>query len=349
MKRWHSIALAVGVSIITMAYALNGNDLSKLGQEFARGRYIWLVPALGLGIIGLGFRALRWQTLLNNRIGLSHSFNILNVGYFFSVWLPLRLNEVARSYLVTRLTPPISMFTAISSIIVERLIDLLAVVVLVLLAISLGPVTPEIVAATRITAITALAGMGILAVFAVRRSLAHWFVNLVLRILPFLERLGVRSIADRLLDGIAPLASLSGISRLTLWSVMGWLFSVLEGFALFFVFYDNPNWMSALLMIAIASIAIALPAVPGSVGPFEAAVIMGLTIGGLVGGQNPPERAFAYAVLIHLLNSFMYAAWGIFGLAREHISVGEVVRSAHQLALRNKEKPITEPAEASTN
>lgn len=339
MKRWQSLLLGVVISGLTLAYALNGNDLSKLGQELGRGSYLWLLPALIIVVFSLFLRAFRWQALLNDRIALRHSFHIMNVGYFFSVWLPLRLNEVARSYLVTRLKPPLSIFTALSSIVVERLIDLIAVVILVVLAISIAPVTPEVIAATQFTGIAAIAGMLVLTVFAVRRSLAHWFLNLALKILPFLERLRVRDILDRILDGIAPLARPLTMARIGFWTVVAWAGSVLAGFMLMYVFYDNPNWMAALLMIAIASIAIALPAVPGSVGPFEAAVILGLQLGGMIDVAHPQERAFAFAVLLHIVNVGSYTAMGLIGLAREKVTLREVVQAARQIARRETEQP----------
>jgi hypothetical protein len=344
MKRWQSILIGVVVSVVTLAYALNGNDISKFGEEMGRGRYLYILPTFAIIVISLGFRAFRWQALLNDRIALNRSFHIMNVGYFFSVWLPLRLNEVARSYLVTRLKPPISFFTSISSIIVERLIDLLAVVVLVLLAISIAPVGQDLVNATRAAALTAILGLLVLFLLAVQRRLAHVVLDIALRILPFLKRFGVRDIADRVLDGLAPLARPTSIARILFWTVIAWTGSVVAGFVLLYVFYEQPNWMSALLMIAIASIAIALPAVPGSVGPFEAAVILGLQLGGLVDAANPPERAFAFAVLLHIVNVVSYSSLGLLGLVREKITLGGLVAAARGVAGRKDEKQTADEA-----
>lgn len=339
MKRWQSIVLGVAISAVTLAYALRGNDLSQIGEEAARGRYLYVIPMMVVAALGLLLRAFRWRALLDDRIAVWRSFHIMNVGYFFNAWLPLRLGEVARSYLVTRLTPPISIFTSLSSIVVERLVDLLAVVMLIVLAISISPVTPEIVAGAQISAVIAIAGILALALFAARRRLAHRFLNIALRVLPFLERLGLRRVVDHALDGIAPLASPRGVFRALFWTAAAWTPSVVAGFILMYVYYDAPRWEAALLMIATASIAIALPAVPGSVGPFEAAVIVGLEVGGMIGGANTPERAFAFAVLLHILNVGLYAGLGVLGLAREGVTFREVIRSARQLAERRKQHP----------
>ncbi|MCS6871510.1 MAG: lysylphosphatidylglycerol synthase transmembrane domain-containing protein [Anaerolineae bacterium] len=342
MKRWQSVVLGVIISVATLAYALHGNDLSRIGDELASGRYVWVLPCGALMGLGLWFRGLRWRFLLNERLTTTHSFHITNISYFLNAWLPLRLGEVARAYLVTRLKPPISMFTALSSVVVERLIDLLAVVVLVVIAVQLTDVPSEVQVSAQLIGVVSVSGMFVLAFFAARRHLTHAIVNFFLKILPFLERLGVRSLADKVLDGIAPLGSLRGVGYSLWWSVWAWAASIVAGYVLLFAFYDQPNWAAALLMIAAAALAIALPAVPGSVGPFEAAIIVGLQLSGMVDPANglPQERAFAFAVVLHLVNAACYVLFGYIGLLHERVSLREVFRTARDAVIR---KPAVQP------
>lgn len=350
MKRWQSVILGVVISVATLAYALHGNDLSRIGDELAGGRYLWALPCGALIGLGLWFRGLRWRFLLNERLKASHSFHITNISYFLNAWLPLRLGEVARAYLVTRLKPPISMFTALSSVVVERLIDLLAVVVLIVIAVQLTDVPSEVQVSAQLIGVVSVGGMLVLAFFAARRGLAHNAVDLILKLLPFLERLGVRSLADKVLDGIAPLGSLRGVGYSLWWSLWAWATSIAAGYVLLFAFYDQPNWAAALLMIAAAALAIALPAVPGSVGPFEAAIIVGLQLSGMIDPANglPQERAFAFAVVLHLVNAACYVILGYIGLLQERVSLGEVFRAARAAVARKAapqavaETPTTE-------
>jgi hypothetical protein len=342
MKRWQSLLLGVVVSVATLAYALRGVELDKLGGELANGRYVYVVPALVLVFVGLALRAVRWRALLNGRIAVMHSFHILNVSYFFNGFLPLRLGEVARAFLATRLQPPIAVFTSLSSVVVERLIDVIAVVILIIFAITIAPVTREIEAAARVSGIIAVAGTLLLAFFAARPAVAHRLVALIVRLIPALERFRVRELADRVLDGIAPLGSVRGAAAAFGWTAIAWISSVAATFVLMYVFYDQPRWNAALLMTSIASLAIALPAVPGSVGPFEAAMVLGLTVGGMADAANPQQqaRAVACAVLIHVISTGSYAFLGVIGLAQEHISLGEVMRSARQITARPKKETV---------
>lgn len=166
-----------------------------------------------------------------------------------------------------------------------------------------------------------------------------------MRILPFLKRLHFRALVDRVLDGISPLSSVRGFLGISFWSVVAWATSIIAGYLLLFSFYEQPNWAASLLMIASAAIAIALPAVPGSVGPFEAAIIFGLQLSGLIDPANglPQERAFAFAVVLHIVNVLVYAVLGYLGLLQERISLGEVFRAARDTVSR-KSEPVSEPA-----
>ncbi|GAB4550596.1 MAG: hypothetical protein OHK0023_16710 [Anaerolineae bacterium] len=345
MRRWMNILIGVIVSAATLAFALNGNDLSKIGGELSRANYFWTLPCAALIGLGLWLRGMRWRFLLNQRLTPTHSFHITNISYLLNAILPLRLGEVARAYLVTRLKPPISMFTALTSVVVERLVDLLAVVVLVVLAVMLQPVSEEVQRAAQVTGIIGVAGLIVLAVFAARRNLAHFFTDFAMRILPFLKRLHFRALVDRVLDGISPLSSVRGFLGISFWSVVAWATSIIAGYLLLFSFYEQPNWAASLLMIASAAIAIALPAVPGSVGPFEAAIIFGLQLSGLIDPANglPQERAFAFAVVLHIVNVLVYAVLGYLGLLQERISLGEVFRAARDTVSR-KSEPVSEPA-----
>src|SRR6266849_1211698 len=135
MKQWQSLILGIIVSVAMLTYALHGVQLDTIGPVLSQGHYLFVIPTLLLMLAALWFRGLRWRALLDDRIGVGHSFNILNVSYLFNAVLPLRLGEVVRAYLATRLDPPIAIFTALSTVVVEQLTNVLAVVMVVLFAV----------------------------------------------------------------------------------------------------------------------------------------------------------------------------------------------------------------------
>jgi hypothetical protein len=98
-------------------------------------------------------------------------------------------------------------------------------------------------------------------------------------------------------------------------------------------------------MIVMGALAVALPAVPGNVGPFEAAVIAGLTFGGLLHSDSSDAhaQALAYAVTVHVVNTVMYAFFGWIGLVQERVILRDLIRSAHALTKRDRPPPTDTP------
>ena len=94
-------------------------------------------------------------------------------------------------------------------------------------------------------------------------------------------------------------------------------------------------------MVALASFAIAVPAVPGNLGPFEAAVVFGLAGAGLV--ENATDApAVAFALLLHVVNLATYILMGLIGLWAENVSLGDVTRAARALAARRETPAVPE-------
>ncbi len=347
MKRWQSILLGAGITVITLYYALHNVSWDTLGDVLAHGRYIYLVIAILLTFVALLVRAFRWRSLLNQRIKMVHSFHILTASYLFYNILPFRLGEVVRVYLPTRLDPPVSAFTTLSSILVERFLDVLSVVLLVILAIAIAPVAPEVVAGARITGLIAVVGIVMLMVFAVRRDWAHRFLALGMRIVPALKRFNLVDLLDRILDGITSLGSVRGVLAAVGWTALSWLTSLAISYVLMFIFFDQPKLNAAMLALAIGSLSLAVPAAPGNVGPFEAAIVFGLTASGFIQASNPQQQtqALAYAVISHLNGVGVALILGMYGLWQEDISLGALFRSARQMAFGSQQAPASSSVE----
>jgi uncharacterized membrane protein YbhN (UPF0104 family) len=244
------------------------------------------------------------------------------------------------------LTPPIAILTTLSTIVVERLTDTLAIVLVVAIAVAMAPVSSTVTTAALLSGVIAIGGLVALALLATRRELARRLVHLFTGRILALTRLHPERLLDHLLDGIAPIGSLRVLGTTLGWTAIAWAVSIAEGFVLMAMFYVQPDLRSTLLMIAMGALAVALPAVPGNVGPFEAAVIAGLTFGGLL-SANPTDaeraQALAYAVTIHVVNTGMYAFFGWIGLVQERVSLQELIRSARALTKRDRTLPTDSP------
>jgi uncharacterized protein (TIRG00374 family) len=336
-KRWPSIILGLAVSVIALAYLFR-RDLGGIQDELLGAHYWAVIPCVAFSAVGLWLRSLRWRVLLDRRISPRDSFHILNVSYFVNGVLPLRVGELVRAVLAARLDPPVQVLTSLSTILVERLLDTLAVFALVGLTLAILHGGLGIGLVGMVLGIGSVIGVIVLVVFAARPGWAHALLNQVERVVPPLRRPALHRWLDHLLDGIRPLASARATLLAVVWTAAGWTMSVVAGYSLLYAVFDRPTWVASMAMIALASFVVAVPAVPGNLGPFEAAVVFGLASAHLVPSATAAP-AVAFALLLHVVNLLTYISLGLVGLWAEDVSLGEVTRAAQSL---RKKQPAPE-------
>ncbi len=319
--------MGAGISLVALYFVgaqLNG-DL--FAEALRTARYGYVLPCVVFLLAGLVTRALRWQTLLQGALPLRRAFSIMNVAYLVNGILPLRIGEVARMYLATRVSPPVPALRSAGSIIIERLLDLLAVVVMTLLALTTGSVPREIQMAAGLSAVVAVVGFGLLLVFAANRRLLHGLMGGLAQHFRLLQRLHLEQRLDDFLDGLLPITQPRRLAQVLLWTVLSWTFSIIAGYWLMYAFFDRGDLAATMLYIAAAAFAIALPAVPGSVGTYEASILLALVA---LGYENN-STAVAFAVMVHAVNVFVHASTGILGFIQEGISLGQLRSGVQQM------------------
>lgn len=326
---WRPLLLgAFGSTIAILFMIVQMGDLSQLGDALAAARYIYLVPAAALIAVGLGCRAVRWRVLLSGGLPLKRAFSILNVAYLVNGVLPLRIGEVARAYLATRADPPVPFFKSASTIIVERLLDLLAVLIILLLAVSAAPLPDAIRAAALTFAPLAIVGFGCMVAFAQRRDLLLRLVRWLSTRIGLLRRIDAEALTGQFLDGLLPLARVSTFTLTIVWTAISWAISIATGYILMYAFYDAPSLSATLLFTAAASFAVAVPAVPGNVGPYEASIVLALSAMGLA---EPLATAVGFALIVHFVNLSVNAVLGVLGFVQEGITLQQLSAGVRDL------------------
>lgn len=332
MKRWRVGLLGLVVSLAAIYFIASQVDVAQLKDAVVGARYVYVLPTIVFLLLGLITRALRWQILLSGDLPLWRTFSIMNVAYLVNGVLPLRMGEVARIYLSTRATPPVPPMKTASTIIVERLLDLLAVVLMVVLALTTGGNVPELIRASAvISGVAATVGFLVLVLLASRRGMARQLLSTVLRIAkrensPLATRLG--QWLDHFLDGLQPLTRPKALVSALVWTAASWGFSAVAGYILMFTFYEQANWAATMLYIAAAAFAIAVPAVPGNLGPYEGSIILAITA---MGYGQPAGTAAAFAVLVHGVNLIVHATTGVVGFIQEGISLGQLSQGVQEM------------------
>jgi hypothetical protein len=276
----------------------------------------------------------RWRVLFHpdqERVPTGLLFSGLMISY---IPLPFRAGEVARGVVVSARSG-IAAARVFSTILVEKVLDVLTL--LLLFSISLPFV--ELPAGMRGTA--TVLGLLFLVVTLVllglvlRPNLARSLVGMVAQRLP--ARLGPRieEATHHALEGLAPLSNPQIAGKLVLWSLTTWVVNAVTVYLMLLAFNISISPMAAVVLVVTSNLSMAVPAAPGYVGTFEAAVVTVLDVFGV-----PRESAQAFALLYHFIGLVPVAAIGVIAALQQGIGLA-AFRAAPPQA---PDEPATVPA-----
>ncbi|MFQ3566481.1 MAG: lysylphosphatidylglycerol synthase transmembrane domain-containing protein [Aggregatilineales bacterium] len=321
MKHWRVGVLGLVVSLASVYFVVRQMDVSQLGIALQDARYIYVLPSALFVVLGLVARAFRWRVLLSDGLPLGRAFNILNISYLVNGILPLRIGEVARMYLASQGQPSVPVLKSASTIIVERLLDVLAVLVIAALALTGGPLPPEVRSAALFFAPLAVAGFFMLVFLASQRALALRLLRAAQARISLLKRFDLVTWLNNFLDGLSPLTKPTALRNAVAWTAISWMFSLASGYVLMFAFFDQASWAATNLFTAAASFAVAVPAVPGNLGTYELSILLAL---GAMGYGEPASTATAFALVVHGVNLGINAILGVYGFVQEGITLEQL-------------------------
>jgi len=319
MRRLLFIIASLFVSGFFLYLVLRDVPIQLVMDQLINADLFWLLMGMVATFMAVFLRGLRWRYLLDDRISVNDSFFILSITSMLNQ-LPLRAGEVARSIIVTRQQIPV--VTAATSIVIERLVD--TVLIIVFLSIGLTQVAdipPEATQAASLFGILAVVGFAILLLFARYPNIAHTLLNVALRILPILKRLPLGSMLDNVLIGLKPLTNVSRLLGVLGYSIISWIASLSVLYCLHIALdIQNVDWIvSTLLGASLASFSVAIPVSIASIGPFQAAILL---TGQMVGMDE--VKAIALGLLFHGVSVLVYIILGIIAFLVLGISLSDI-------------------------
>jgi uncharacterized protein (TIRG00374 family) len=323
---WKRILPGLIVSLVCLAAVLYIAQPARLLEALQLADF--RLVALGF-VVSLGwilFRTLVWRTILQEKATLGQVFWTVNIGYLLNNLLPLRLGELARSFLLSR-QARIEFFEVLSTIVIERILDLAYAAGLLLVTLSFivgggaGWARPAAIS----TGVIVLAGLIVLYLVARFRQ---WFISLYHKIgarWPIVLRIGGDRV-EAIFNGLEALRDGRRFLTVLLWMTCNWGVAVVQYYTLLLAFVPNAPPLWGAFALAVAAFGIAAPSSPGAVGVFEAAVVAGLGVLGV-----DPARALAFALTAHLINFLNTGILGAVGLAVTGQSLSDLYSSLRRL------------------
>lgn len=310
MRRGPLLRALVGgvISVAALWFVLRGTDLTRTADLLGRADLRWVALAAAFMTIDLAFRALRWQRLLRPIAAVRYlpMFGYLMIGYLANNILPARLGELVRShYLGDR--EGISRASALGTVVVERVVDLVACVGIATAALLLLSVRG-------VVAFSVLVGAAVTALLVVVLA-----IGIVAHRVPGMDRIRVlidgypriRDLARSLQGGLAVASRPRTVGEAILASGASWTLAVLAFAAVGQALGIQLSMAQAALVVSGVALASAVPAGPSNLGTYElAAQALGIAVG------LEPSSALALGVLGHVAILVVTSFWGAIAFAR---------------------------------
>jgi uncharacterized protein (TIRG00374 family) len=326
IKRWLPGAL---VSIVLIAVILYFVDFRQMAQAIRSANYLILLLAFPLSFVWLAVRGFVWRTLLRNRAPYKDVFLTLGEGYLMNNFLPFRLGEVGRAYLLSRKSD-LRFMEVIPTIVIERAVDLAYSAGILLVSL---PFVVKAEGAGQIGIIVGavvLSGLVVLYLLARNREWALDKFHKLSTRWTALQRFG-GDFLEAFFEGLGVLTDGWLFFRFLFWMTIDWGIAIVSYFIIVRAFFPQAQLIWGFFGLGIAAFGNAIPSLPGAIGTFEGAFGGALTL--LTGDQS---TALAAALAGRLYNYLSTSIVGAIGLATEGQTLSGIYQQLKEFRAKGK-------------
>jgi len=312
LRNW----IGIIISLITLVWALQGIRLVDVWTALQKVNYLYLVPASFFVMVTVLGRAMRWRLLFspNPLQNLLRFFFIINVGYLVNNLLPLRAGDLVRGLMISK-AERVSKVRALSTVLIEHVLDIMILVILLVLVIQYLPSQPAVVIQAGTVIGAAILGvMLILGILSYQKTRALTALRNLLSLVNSKNEQIYRR-AESFLDCLYSLKSGKIYLGLAGLSLLVWFGAILLAYSLFIAFGIQLPFAAAVFVICVVSLGVAVPSSPGYIGVYHSLVVFALTVYSV-----DKSLAFSYALVLHGWQYILIMILGIFSLWKESIS-----------------------------
>ena len=322
------LLLGVVVAALLMALFFRGVDGEALGRAFRSAKILPLVGAVLATVVTYAARAWRWGYLLAPlaRVPFYRLLSATYVGFMAGIFIP-RAGEVLRPFLVGR-RHAIPTSAAFASIVLERLLDLVTVLVLFGGAMAFGSLGGHLDPGTRrglqvtgvLAGLGAAVALGVLVALHVKAAASLALLARLLSPLPTRWAAVIHEAATSFAEGLGVLRSsvphllaIGGQSLVVWLSIAAMVHLCNVGFGIDLPFH------ASFVILGFLTVGVMIPT-PGNVGGFHETYLLALT---QVFGVDR-ETAAATGLACHALSNLPVLLLGLAMLPGEGLSLGKV-------------------------
>jgi len=326
-RRLGKIFLGLAVSMGLLVYCFWNVDLRAVAARLRETLWSFLALSVALNFLSLWVRALRWSYLFPPRTNPTHLFRALMIGYMGNNVLPLRAGELVRIYVASRHGQ--RFWTTFATVVVERVLDGLAVGLMMAGLVLLVPIPAELRWAIVVFLVMDLLGIVVLVVITATPGVFGVLIKMLFHRIAWLERRLLRMLGT-MTEGLRGIRAAGHAVPITVCSVVVWLlFAFSIWTALHAAHLDLPL-TAAWTVVAFLGLGVSLPSSPGFVGVVQAATVLALALFSV-----PRMDALSFSLLFHASQYIPVTAAGLLYLLLEHVRLTDAARAGgSQLAER---------------
>jgi len=324
-KRWLPGAL---ISIALVAAILYFVDFKTMLSALQNADYRLIAAAAGLSFVWMFVRAKVWMTLLRDKPTYKDVLFTTGEGYLLNNFLPFRLGEVGRAFLLSRKSGGLQFGEIIPTIVIERTVDLIFSAMIFLF--SLPYVVSSKSSPTLGYMIGSLMVFGLVMMYVLARN-NQWALDLFHKLsarFPALQKFG-GSFLESFFQGLGVLTDGWLFLRFLFWMTLNWTIALLAYYLITLAFFPQAQWLWGIFGLGMAAFGGAIPSMPGAVGTFEGAVVFALSQ-----FTTDQSTALAAALTMRMYNYLNSGVIGGIGLLRE----GQTLSGVYQQILNFRKR-----------
>jgi len=308
-------------------------DIDELVNSLSEISFNNILVIVVITLISLAARAVAWMKLLP-KVSFIDSFLLINESYLFNNLIP-RSGELVKTILFAK---PASehAFTIISSVIVERSLDLVIATSMFLVTfpfvIQLNSIRP--IAYTLLILFLLFLISGFLIALNAEK-VKSWLRNIGKRNTNFMEKILPR--IELVIDGFLILTNWRQFISVLFWIIISWL---LWTFILFYgintIHGGNKFWW-AIFTQGVLALGIALPSAPAGLGVFEGTMVAALSVFNI-----NKEESLGIAVVIHFIQIIITTVIGFIAVMKQGESISDILKKIQSSRQGKSEEKLLE-------
>ncbi|NMB61041.1 MAG: flippase-like domain-containing protein [Chloroflexi bacterium] len=330
-RSWKSWLPGVLISAIIVFVLIRLVDFQTFVAALRQTNFLYVFIAFCLMTLASLARSAAWRELLDKKISLRDSFFIVNEGYLLNQVIP-RSGEIGRAVLVNSVVE-MNFFQALSSVVIERAIDLCVTALLFLTTIGRA-VALDWIVPVAITILAVVLVVFILLFWAIkRRKKVEEWCDVREGKSEFFRKYISKNL-KAILNGADIIQKPAYFLRAVFWILICWSLWIAVSYLLLASFVGEiPLWW-AIFIQSILAFGIALPSAPAGLGVFEGTLVAALAVFHI---EN--EVALSYAIVMHVVQLLTIGVLGLVSLTIQGNSLRAlVVKVLDRLRVRRSEK-----------